>query len=48
MSRKGNPYDTLMESFYKTIKKELINDLDFKDIDQAQMEIFNILKFTQI
>ncbi|HBQ0643397.1 TPA: transposase family protein, partial [Streptococcus pyogenes] len=27
MSRKGNPYDNaLMESFYKTLKKELVND----------------------
>ena len=41
MSRKGNPYDNaLMESFHKTIKRELINDAQFRDIDQAQMEIF--------
>lgn len=40
MSRKGNPYDNaLMENFYKTIKRELINDAQFRDIDQAQMEI---------
>ncbi|HEP3097588.1 TPA: transposase, partial [Streptococcus pyogenes] len=27
MSRKGNPYDNaLMESFYKTLKRELVND----------------------
>ena len=45
MSRKGNPYDNaLMESFYKTIKRELINDSDFKDIDQAQMEIFKYIE----
>ncbi|HEP1266635.1 TPA: transposase, partial [Streptococcus pyogenes] len=26
MSRKGNPYDNaLMESFYKTLKRELVN-----------------------
>ncbi|ENZ7231802.1 hypothetical protein ACG7XA_002567 [Enterococcus faecium] len=24
-----------MESFYKTIKRELINDAQFRDIDQA-------------
>ena len=41
MSRKGNPCDNaLMESFYKTIKRELINDAQFRDIDQAQIEIF--------
>jgi len=35
MSRKENPYDNaLMESFYKTLKKELINDAQFRDIDQ--------------
>ncbi|HER9586341.1 TPA: hypothetical protein VM496_001762, partial [Streptococcus pyogenes] len=27
MSRKGNPYDNaLMEAFYKTLKRELVND----------------------
>ncbi len=41
MSRKGNPYDNvLMKSFYKTIKRELINDAQFRDIDQVRMEIF--------
>ncbi|HEP1751136.1 TPA: transposase, partial [Streptococcus pyogenes] len=26
MNRKGNPYDNaLMESFYKTLKRELVN-----------------------
>lgn len=41
MIQKRNPYDNaLMESFYKTIKRELINDAQFRDIDQAQMEIF--------
>lgn len=34
MSRKGNPYDNaLMESFYKTIKRERINDANFISID---------------
>ncbi|AIQ02025.1 TPA: transposase [Streptococcus pyogenes] len=28
MSRKGTPYDNaLMESFYKTLKRELVNSL---------------------
>lgn len=41
MSRKGTPYDNaLIEYFYQTIKRELINDAQFGDIDQAQMEIF--------
>ncbi|QED63483.1 transposase [Enterococcus durans] len=45
MSRKGTPYDNaLMESFYKTLKRELINDAQFNDIDQAQMEIFKYIE----
>lgn len=45
MSRKGNPYDNaLMESFYKTVKRELINDANFTSIDQAQMEIFKYIE----
>jgi len=45
MSRKGNPYDNaLMESFYKTIKRELINEADFQSIDQAQLEIFKYIE----
>ncbi|WP_153279536.1 integrase core domain-containing protein, partial [Streptococcus pyogenes] len=41
MSRKGNPYDNaLMESFYKTLKRELVNDAHFATIKQAQLEIF--------
>lgn len=45
MSRKGNSYDNaLMESFYKTIKRELINDANFTDIDQAQQEIFKYIE----
>lgn len=41
MSRKGIPYDSaLVDSFYKKIKRELINDAQFRDIDQAQMAIF--------
>ncbi|WP_421757572.1 integrase core domain-containing protein [Enterococcus mundtii] len=43
------PYDkALMESFYKIIKRELINNTQFKDIDQARIEIFkyrNLLKY---
>jgi putative transposase len=44
MSRKGNPYDNaLMESFYKTLKRELINDAQFRNINQAQMKIFKYI-----
>lgn len=47
MSRKEDPYDnSLMESFYKKIKKELINDAQFRDIDQAQWSYLNSLKLT--
>ncbi|KAA9180119.1 transposase, partial [Enterococcus durans] len=31
-------------SFYKTLKRELINDAQFNDIDQAQMEIFKYIE----
>lgn len=45
MCCKGNPCDNaLMESFYKTIKIELIDDTQFRDIDQAQMEIFKYIE----
>lgn len=45
MSRKGNPYDNaLMESFYKTIKRELIHDANFASIEQAQLEIFKYIE----
>lgn len=36
-SRKGNPYDNaVMESFYRTIKRELIQDAHYKSPEQAQ------------
>ena len=36
-SRKGNPYDNaLMESFYRTLKRELIQDAHFETTEQAQ------------
>ncbi|HGC6506173.1 TPA: IS3 family transposase, partial [Streptococcus pyogenes] len=41
MSRKGTPHDnTLMEAFYITLKRELVNDAHFATIKQAQLEIF--------
>lgn len=42
MNRKGNPY--LMESFYKTLKRELVNDAHFASIEQAQLEIFKYIE----
>lgn len=45
MSRKGNPYDNaLMESFYTTLKRELVNDAHFASIEQAQLEIFKYIE----
>ncbi|VHL67656.1 Transposase [Streptococcus pyogenes] len=29
-----------MEAFYKTLKRELVNDAHFETIEQAQLEIF--------
>ncbi|VDZ40366.1 integrase core domain protein [Streptococcus dysgalactiae subsp. dysgalactiae] len=45
MSRKGNQYDNaLMEAFYKTLKRELVNDAHFATIEQAQLEIFKYIE----
>ncbi len=45
VSRKGNPYDNaLMESFYKTIKRELIPGAKFKTPEQARKEIFKYIE----
>lgn len=45
VSRKGNPYDNaLMESFYRTIKRELIQDANFETPEQAQQEIFKYIE----
>ncbi|MCX7920539.1 MAG: IS3 family transposase [Clostridia bacterium] len=45
VSRKGNPYDNaLMESFYRTIKRELIQDTAFETPEQAQQEIFKYIE----
>ena len=44
-SRKGNPYDNaLMESFYRTIKRELIQDARYESPEQAQKEIFKYIE----
>ena len=44
-SRKGNPYDNaLMESFYRTIKRELVQDAHFETPEQAKKEIFKYIE----
>ncbi|KOP63650.1 transposase [Bacillus sp. FJAT-21351] len=44
VSRKGNPYDNaLMESFYKTIKRELIHGAKFTTPEQARKEVFKYI-----
>ena len=44
-SRKGNPYDNaLMESFYRTLKRELIQVSKFETPEQAQKEIFKYIE----
>ena len=45
-SRKGNPYDNaLMESFYRTLKRELIQGSKFETPEQAKKKSLNILNF---
>jgi putative transposase len=44
-SRKGNPYDNaLMESFYKTLKRELVHDAGFRTKDEARKALFNYIE----
>ena len=39
--RKGNPYDNaITESFYQTLKQELVQGANFETPEQAQKEIF--------
>lgn len=48
-SRKRNPYDNaVMESFYRTIKRELIQDAHFATPEQAQKEIFKYIELYTI
>ena len=45
MSRKGNPYDNaVMESFYRTLKRELVQDANYDDPEQARMYIFKYIE----
>lgn len=44
-SRKGNPYDNaVMESFYRTIRRELIQRANYENPEQAQKEIFRYIE----
>ena len=43
MSRAGNPYDNaIMESFYRILKRELVQDAHYDNPEQARMDICNI------
>ena len=45
MSRKGNPYDNaIMESFYRTLKRELVQDAGYDNPEQARQEIFQYIE----
>lgn len=44
-SRKGNPYDNaVMESFYRTLKRELVRDARYEHPEQAKKEIFKYIE----
>ncbi len=44
-SRKGNPYDNaVMESFYKSFKREILPDKQFHTKVQAKLEIIDYLE----
>ena len=45
MRRKGNPHDAaLMESFYRIVKRELVQGANYDDPEQAQMDIFKYIE----
>ena len=45
MSRKGNPYDNaVMESFYRTLKRELVQDAKYDNPEQARLDIFKYIE----
>ena len=45
MSRKGNPYDNaVMGSFFKTLKRELVNDSYYDAQEQAKLSIFRYIE----
>ena len=45
MSRKGDPFDNApMESFFKTIKAELVDDADYATHAEARRDVFLFLE----
>ena len=45
MSRKGNCYDNaVVESFFSTLKNELVHDRDYRSREEAQAEIFEFIE----
>lgn len=45
MSRKGNPYDNaIMESFYRILKRELVQDAHYDNPEQAREDIFSYIE----
>ena len=45
MSRKGNCYDNApMESFFATLKKELVHHEDYATIDAAKASLFEYIE----
>lgn len=45
MSRKCNSYDNaVMESFYGTLKRELVQDSHYDNLEQARMDIFKYIE----
>lgn len=42
---KANPYDNaIMESFYRTLKRELVQDAHYDNPEQARMDIFKYIE----
>jgi putative transposase len=45
MSRKGNCWDNVVaESFFKTLKSELIYHQEYKTIEQAKLAVFEYIE----
>ena len=45
MSRKGNPYENaVMESFYRMLKRKLVQGANYDRPEQARMDIFKYIE----
>ncbi len=45
MSRPGNPWDNaLAESFFKTLKRELVNGKGYKTREEAKQDVFKYIE----